>query len=319
MRIFKSLDNLPAFRNAVVTIGTFDGVHHGHQQILNRLNELAEQSDGESILLTFHPHPRFILQPDDKSLKLIHTLDEKIAQLEQSGIDNVVVAPFSRNFADMPALEYVKDFLVGKFNPKVIVIGYDHRFGKDRKGDISLLKSYQDVFGYRVEEISKQTLQDIAISSTRIRKAIAEGQVRLAHNLMQHAYLLTGFVVKGDQIGRQIGFPTANLKLNADYKLVPAQGVYAVLLERNGQWFQGMMNIGVRPTFEGQDKTLEVHIFDFDADIYGETLRVFFVEKIRDEMKFPNGDALKEQLQKDEKNVREVLSKVSPESVGQPL
>ncbi|MGB1247576.1 MAG: bifunctional riboflavin kinase/FAD synthetase [Chitinophagales bacterium] len=299
MRVFKNLDNLPAFKNAIITIGTFDGVHIGHQKLLERINKLAKEKQGESILLTFHPHPRFVVNPDDKSLKLLNTLDEKIALLEKYGIDNLVVAPFSREFSQMPAIEYVKDFLVNNFSPDTIVIGYDHHFGRNRSGNIDLLNEYQSIFNYTIEEISKETLADIGISSTKIRHALQEGKVSLAAQLLGHTYSLEGFVIKGKQIGRTIGFPTANIRTEVHYKLIPKNGVYAVEVIYDNTRYKAMLNIGNRPTFEGTNKSIEVHIFDFDDIIYGEKIKVEFVKHLRDEQKFDSVDLLKNQLNQD--------------------
>lgn len=298
MQVFKSLDNLPQFKNAVVTIGTFDGVHLGHQKLLERINELAKKNDGESILITFHPHPRFVVQPDS-DLKLLNTIDEKIDLLKKYKVNNVVVAPFSKEFSNMPAISYVKDFLVENFKPHTLVIGYDHHFGKNRSGNIDLLEEYKDIFGYNVEQISKETIQDIGISSTKIREALAQGKVQTANKLLGHEYSINGFVTKGEQLGRKIGFPTANVQLLVDYKLIPKNGVYIVNVKVKNSLYKGMLNIGVRPTIEGLNKTIEVNIFDFDQDIYGEKIEVILLKYIREEQKFESLEALKQQLNKD--------------------
>ncbi|MEZ4929576.1 MAG: bifunctional riboflavin kinase/FAD synthetase [Chitinophagales bacterium] len=298
MQVFKSLDNLPQFKNAVVTIGTFDGVHLGHQKLLERINELAKKNDGESILITFHPHPRFVVQPDS-DLKLLNTIDEKIDLLKKYKVNNVVVAPFSKEFSNMPAISYVKDFLVENFKPHTLVIGYDHHFGKNRSGNIDLLEEYKDIFGYNVEQISKETIQDIDISSTKIREALAQGKVQTANKLLGHEYSINGFVTKGEQLGRKIGFPTANVQLLVDYKLIPKNGVYIVNVKVKNSLYKGMLNIGVRPTIEGLNKTIEVNIFDFDQDIYGEKIEVILLKYIREEQKFESLEALKQQLNKD--------------------
>lgn len=299
MRVFKSLDNLPKFKNAIITIGTFDGVHKGHQKLLERLKSLAESENGESILITFHPHPRFVLQPGNKDLKLLNTLEEKIAILEYYGLDNLIVAPFSKAFSQMPALSYIENFLVKNTQAKVIVIGYDHHFGINRSGNIKLLEAYQNVFHYKVEEISKETLLDIDISSTKIRNALLDGEIEISNELLGHPYRMSGYVTKGKQLGRTLGFPTANIKLTVDYKLIPKTGVYAVEVVINKQLYKGMLNIGFRPTVEGTDKTIEVNIFDFDLDIYGEEIEVKLIKRIRDEVKFKGLDELKEQLAQD--------------------
>lgn len=298
MQVFKSLENLPKFKNAIVTIGTFDGVHLGHQKLLERINELAKKNNGESILITFHPHPRFVVQPDC-DLKLLNTIDEKIELIEKYKVDNIVVAPFSKEFSDMPAISYVKDFLVENFKPHTLVIGYDHHFGKNRRGNISLLEEYKNIFDYNVEQISKETIQDIDISSTKIREALAQGKVQTANQLLGHQYSISGFVTKGEQLGRKIGFPTANVQLLVDYKLIPKNGVYIVNVKVKNKLFKGMLNIGLRPTIEGLNKTIEVNIFDFDEDIYGDKIEIFLLKYIREEQKFQSLEALKQQLEKD--------------------
>jgi riboflavin kinase/FMN adenylyltransferase len=299
MRVYKNLEDLPKFKNAIVTIGTFDGVHIGHQKLLERIKALAKSENGESILITFYPHPRFVLQPGNKELKLLNTLEEKIAILEHYGLDNLIVAPFSKEFSQMSALAYIEDFLVKNTQAKVIVIGYDHHFGINRSGNIQLLEAYQQVFNYKVEEISKETLLDIDISSTKIRNALLDGEIEISNELLGHPYCMSGYVTKGKQLGRTLGYPTANIQLTVDYKLIPKTGVYAVTILVNKQQYGGMLNIGFRPTVEGTDKTIEVNIFDFDNDIYGEEIEVKLVKRIRDEVKFNGLDELKQQLAQD--------------------
>ena len=301
MRVFKNLEELPKFKNTVITIGTFDGVHKGHQKILKRITDIAQSINGESILITFYPHPRFVLQPGNKDLKLLNTLDEKISLLENFGLDNLVVAPFSKGFSQMPALAYIKDFLVENFQPNTIVIGYDHHFGFNRSGDIDLLKEYQKVFQFQVEQISKETIEDIAISSTKIRKALLAGDIETSTHLLGHPYQLSGYVIKGEQIGRTLGFPTANIQLTVNYKLIPKTGVYAVMIHIQGENYKGMLNIGFRPTVEGNSKTIEVNIFDFNKNIYGEEISITLVKRLRDEKKFKNLEALKKQITSDKK------------------
>lgn len=301
MRVFKNLEELPKFKNTVITIGTFDGVHKGHQKILKRITDIAQSRNGESILITFYPHPRFVLQPGNKDLKLLNTLDEKISLLENFGLDNLVVAPFSKGFSQMPALTYIKDFLVENFQPNTIVIGYDHHFGFNRSGDIDLLKEYQKIFQFQVEQISKETIEDIAISSTKIRKALLAGDIETSTYLLGHPYQLSGYVIKGEQIGRTLGFPTANIQLTVNYKLIPKTGVFAVIIHVQGENFKGMLNIGFRPTVEGNSKTIEVNIFDFNKDIYGEEISITLVKRLRDEKKFKNLEALKKQITSDKK------------------
>ena len=301
MRVFKNLEELPKFKNTVITIGTFDGVHKGHQKILKRITDIAQSINGESILITFYPHPRFVLQPGNKDLKLLNTLDEKISLLENFGLDNLVVTPFSKGFSQMPALTYIKDFLVENFQPNTIVIGYDHHFGFNRSGDIDLLKEYQKVFQFQVEQISKETIEDIAISSTKIRKALLAGDIETSTHLLGHPYQLSGYVIKGEQIGRTLGFPTANIQLTVNYKLIPKTGVYAVMIHIQGENYKGMLNIGFRPTVEGNSKTIEVNIFDFNKNIYGEEISITLVKRLRDEKKFKNLETLKKQITSDKK------------------
>ena len=221
MRVFRDLNSLPFFKNSVITIGTFDGVHKGHQKLISRINELAAQNNGESIIITFHPHPRIVINPQDKSLRLLNTIDEKIQLLEKYAVDNLVIVPFSRDFSEQTAEDYISNFLVKNFQPKNIVIGYDHKFGRNRNGDYHLLEKMKACFGYSMEEISKETLDKIGISSTEIRQALKIGDVKHANELLGHNYTLTGMVVRGLQNGRKIGFPTANLQINDEYKLIP--------------------------------------------------------------------------------------------------
>lgn len=302
MNVFKDLNNLPKFRNAVITVGTFDGVHKGHQRIISKLNSLAKKHHGESILITFHPHPRFVINPKDTSLKLINTLEEKISLLKEYGIDNLVIVPFTKAFSEISAEEYVAEFLLKHFKPKVIAIGYDHHFGKGRKGNIELLKQYQAEHHFEIERIEKQELEDITISSTKIRKALENGEVDLAFELMNHPYFIEGKVIKGKQLGRTIGFPTANIEIPVPYKLIPKTGVYAVKIMIHGKEYNGMLNIGLKPTFEENVLSTEVHIFDFNEDIYDQTISVQFIAFLRDEIKFNSIDELKNQLELDKIN-----------------
>ncbi len=305
MRIFRNLDNLASFKNAVITIGTYDGVHMGHQSILKRINDLAQDIEGESILVTFHPHPRMIV--NDKQVSLLSTLEEKFDLLAKYGVDNVVVVPFTRDFSQQSPQAYIEDFLVKNFQPKKIVIGYNHRFGKNRAGDIHLLRKMGKKLDFEVEEISKQLVEDNSVSSTKIRQALELGEVETAVNLLGHPYLLQGIVVKGNQLGRKIGFPTANLSVDSEYKLIPENGVYAVKVKVREVWHNGMLNIGLRPTVAGDSKTIETNIFDFEEDIYGETIVLDFQHRIRPEQKFVNLDALIRQLKKDKEQVVKLL------------
>lgn len=307
MRVFRSVEGLPEFNNGVLTIGTFDGVHLGHQQILKRINEEAAAIGGESIILTFHPHPRLVVNPNDTSLKLLNTLEEKIALMEQYGVDNLIVAPFSIEFSKLTARQYVEDFLWKNIRPKRVVIGYDHRFGNNREGGLDLFLELGKELGFEVEEIAKQMVDDLAVSSTKVRNALQAGEVAQANHLLGHQYSLHGTVVEGHQMGRQLGYPTANIHPNNPNKLIPAMGVYAVKIKLEGELYPAMMNIGNNPTFEGRASSIEANLFDFDRDIYGMELDVIFVQRLRDELKFDNKEALIKQMAEDEKLSRKLL------------
>lgn len=308
MKIFRDFENLPKFKNAVITVGTFDGVHIGHQKILLKLNKKAKELHGESVLITFQPHPRFIVNPNDNSLKLINTLDEKIKILKKYSIDNLVIVNFTKEFSEITAEEYVQKFLIETFHPKCIAIGYDHHFGKNRKGDISLLKQFQEKYNFEILRIEKEELDEIAISSTKIRNALNEGKVSDAYKLMNHEYIIEGFVIKGKQIGRKINFPTANIQIEKKYKLIPKNGVYAVKIIILDKEYLGMLNIGIKPTFKKNKKTIEVNIFNFEKNIYGEKICVKFIEFLREEKKFDNKENLKKQLKTDKKIAIKILT-----------
>lgn len=308
MAVFFNTDELPAFRNAVITIGTFDGVHLGHKTILKEVVEHAKAANGESVLLTFEPHPRKLIFPN-VPLKLLTPLSEKIELISRGGIEHIVVVPFTRDFSNLTAEEYIKDFLVKKFKPEGIVIGYDHHFGYDRTGNINLLKKFSDEYGYKVFEISAQLIDEAAVSSTKIRTALEKGHVAEAATMLGRHYSLSGHVTGGAKLGRTIGYPTANLLPEDTEQLIPANGVYAILANWNGQTFKGMLNIGFRPTVT-KDVVLhiEAHLFDFDKDIYDQKLELVFVERLRDEQKFPSVDSLKEQLNQDKEAAKRILS-----------
>lgn len=300
MRVFKDVDNLPVFKNPVFTTGTFDGVHTGHQEIIRRIDKLATDGNGESIILTFHPHPRMVLHKDDADLKMLNTLEEKLYYLSRYGVDNVIVTPFSKEFSQLTAEQYVEDFIWKKFRPRVVVLGFNHRFGNNRTGDIKLMTEEGKRLGFEVQEIEAQMVENLSVSSTKIRNALTGGDVDTANALLGHPYTLTGKVVAGEQLGRKIGFPTANLKIADADKLIPAHGVYAVLVRLHDATYAGMLNIGVRPTFDGKKQTIEVHIFDFNEDIYGMEIGIDLIAAIRKEMKFSSADALVEQLKRDQ-------------------
>lgn len=308
MKVYRSLDELPKIKNAIVTQGTFDGVHAAHRVILNRLHQIAEQQQGETVVMTFDPHPRMVLFPDDHGLKLLHTLDEKIAALDAAGVDHLLVIPFTKEFSRLSSLQFIRDIIVNKIGTKVLVIGYNHRFGKNREGSFEHLKEYSSLYGFDVEEIPEQDIDEVSVSSTRIRKALDEGDVMQATKYLLRPYQLSGTVVKGNQLGRTIGFPTANLKVADANKQIPANGVYAVKVVFNNRTLLGMLNAGVRPTVDGLTHTVEVHLFDFNEDIYGEELTVHFVDKLRNETKFENLQALTNQLEKDKLHALSVLT-----------
>lgn len=307
MKIWYDLNELPEFKNPVITIGSYDGVHMGHQQIIRRIQKRAEEINGESVVITFNPHPRTVLGIDD-DLVLLSPLEEKIELLRNLKVDHLVVTAFTRDFSAQSPERYVWSFLHQNFRPKVIVIGYDHRFGKNRSGNIDLLRSMSKELNFEVEEISAQEIAEVTVSSTKVRRALGRGAVEEARELLGHPYSLQGIVVRGRQLGRTIGFPTANISVDHDKKLIPQTGVYAVKVELRDQHFYGMLNIGNRPTVEGKDQSVEVYIFDFDEDIYGDKIKLEFVAWIREEKRFENLDALVAQLQKDDQTVRRLFA-----------
>lgn len=286
-------------RPTVVTIGTFDGVHAGHKKIIERLVNEAKKSNLESVILTFFPHPRMVLQ-EDSDIKLINTIEERKQILEKSGIDHLIIHPFTYQFSRLSALEFVRDILVNKLNAKKIIIGYDHRFGRNRTANIDTLKEFGNEFDFEVEEISKQDIEDVAVSSTKIRKFLMEGEVEKANRYLQHPFTLTGKVVKGKGLGKDFGYPTANLKIEEAYKLIPKNGVYVVRAEIDGHLYYGMMNIGTNPTVGGTEKTIETYFFMPDEDLYGKKLRIELLTRIRDEKKFDSIESLKRAMKQDE-------------------
>lgn len=301
MNIYRDITELPLFKNAIITIGTFDGVHNGHRQILNQLIEEANEVNGTPVVITFYPHPKQIVGNDHSSVLVLNTLEEKSALLAEVGIEHLVVVPFTKEFAEQSAEDYIKNFLVRSFKPHTIIIGYDHRFGKNRAGNYELLEVKGQEFNYRVKEIPEHILHNITISSTKIRTQLLEGNISTANELLGYDYFFSGNVITGKQLGRTIGFPTANLAINNESKLIPGNGVYAVTvqIENDKTIFNGMMNIGVRPTFEKTERTIEVNIFDFDSPIYDKQLTVHIKTRLRDEMKFDGIDSLKNQLNRD--------------------
>lgn len=302
MRVFRDFKDISEIKNPVLTIGTFDGVHLGHEQIIKRLNEEAERIGGESVLFTFYPHPRMVLYPESHGLKLIQTQAEKIEKLERMGLQNVIVHPFTLEFSRLTATEFVRDFLVNQLKVKVLVIGYDHQFGKNREGSIDFLRDVCDIYGFEVIEIPAREIDEVNISSTKVRNAIQSGDIDQANAFLGEPFELNGKVVSGDQIGRKIGYPTANLHVESEIKLMPGTGVYAAEVSVDeGGFLPAMMNIGVRPTISDSfENRLEVHIFDFNEDIYGKYIAVRLLSRIRDEKRFENEQDLTDQLRKDE-------------------
>ena len=292
----------------MVTIGIFDGVHLGHQKILKRLIEAANEIDGQALLLSFFPHPRVVLNPDAEDLRLINTLDEKISLLDKLGLQNMIIHPFDIGFSNITSEEFIEKILIEKLLVKKVVIGYDHHFGKDRTGGFPQLLKYAKAHNFVVEEIPAQDIKDIHISSTKIRNALQIGDVALANKYLGHNYSLRGEVVRGNSDGKKLGFPTANIKINETFKLIPANGVYVGFVNMNKENYKCMINIGNRPTFKNADWAIEVHLLDFDGDLYGQNLEIEFITKLRNERKFDSPEILSAQLKEDKKQAIKLLS-----------
>lgn len=301
MKVYRKLDDFKNVKKPIVTVGTFDGVHIGHQKIISRLKEIAQQKEGESVLLTFFPHPRMVIFPENNELKLINTLDEKIELLEQFGLDHLIILPFDKSFSRITPTEYIRDFLVNKINVSTLVIGYDHRFGRNREGSLELLTELAPVYGFDVEEITAQEIDEIKVSSTKIRNAILEGSIVTASDYLNHLFTLQGNVVKGEQIGRTIGYPTANILVEEPYKIIPKNGVYVIKGLIDGIVYDGMLNVGNRPTVSKEtNQTIEAHFFELNKDIYNKKIKILFIKKLRNEKKYNSIADLKIQLKKDE-------------------
>jgi riboflavin kinase/FMN adenylyltransferase len=306
MQVHRSIDALPEFRNPVLTIGTFDGVHLGHQKIIAALKNEAEKIGGETVLISFHPHPRKIVRPSDP-LQLINTLDEKIQLLEKTGIHHLVVVPFTSQFAEQSPNEYIESFLVQSFHPSCLIIGYDHHFGKNRTGNYKLLEKKAAHYDYRLIEIPKHVLDEIDVSSTKIRNAILESRISTANKLLGYPFFFEGEVVKGDQLGRTLGYPTANLEYFDEDKIHLGHGVYAVYAEVDGEVKKAMLSIGTRPTLNDTKEKVEVHLIDFDNEIYGKTLKVTVKQFLRSQEKYPSLDEMVKQLHKDKEQTLAIL------------
>jgi len=298
LKVYNSINSFECSKKTTITIGTFDGVHLGHKSILEKIKNATLENIYESVVLTFFPHPRMVLQ-QDSSIKLLNTIDEKATLLEKFGIDNLIIHPFDEAFSNLSAEEFVKDILVDKLNIHKIIIGHDHRFGKNRSANINDLISFGKKYGFEVEQISAKEIDEIAISSTKIRKALLDGNIKLANEYLGCPYFISGKVVSGKKIGRTIGFPTANIQINESYKLLPKNGVYIVSSEIKNVLHFGMMNIGNNPTLGDNEQSIEVHFFDLKEDIYNENLQIAFLENIREEHKFNSLTALQAQLEKD--------------------
>ena len=301
MKTFHSIFEFEPSQKSIMTLGTFDGVHIGHQKIIQKLIQSTKHHACESLVLTFFPHPRMVLQ-DIQEIKLLNTIEERIQLLEACGLDNLVIHPFDQAFSRLSAEEFVSSILIDQFNIKKIIIGYDHRFGRNRTANINDLIGFGKQFDFEVEQISVQEIDAVSVSSTKIRKALLDGNIALANEYLGYAYLLTGTIAKGKGIGRTIGFPTANLSIEESYKLIPKNGVYIIQSKLNDKLKFGMMNIGFNPTVNGDSQSIEIHFFDFDDDLYDKKIQIQILSRIRDEQKFENIDLLAKQLIKD-KNV----------------
>ncbi|AXP80876.1 Riboflavin biosynthesis protein RibF [Mariniflexile rhizosphaerae] len=301
MLVMSKIKDIKAYKSVeptIVTIGTFDGVHVGHQKIIKRLINIGKQTQLKSVILTFFPHPRMVLQKDS-GIKLINTINERGAILDALGLDYLLIKKFTKAFSRLSAEDFVKKILVDKLNAKKVIIGYDHRFGRNRNADINDLRKFGDLYGFEVEEISAQDINEVSVSSTKIRKALEEGDIAKANAFLGYPFMLTGKVVKGKALGRQIDYPTANIQIAEDYKLIPKHGSYVVSSVINNQVVYGMMNIGFNPTVEGREETIEVHFFNFNKNIYNKTIQIDLLHRLRDEQKFESVEALKNQLLKD--------------------
>ena len=308
MKVIRNINDFPKLENVVVTNGTFDGCHIGHRKILEQLNASAKRINGKSVVLTYWPHPRIVLGKEDDGFKLLYTIDERIDILSTHHIDYLVILEFTREFAQQSSQEFINNIIIEKLNTTKLIIGYNHRFGKNREGGFDYLVNNASQFTFDIEEISKQVIDDEGISSTKIRRALANGNVSLAANYLNSPFYITGTVVKGQQIGRKIGFPTANIQLDSSYKIVPKDGVYAVHVFVEETQYQGMMNIGYKPSIGDNKHSLEVNILDFNQDIYNKKIKIYFIDRIREEEKFDNLDQLKRKIEEDRVRVQKLLS-----------
>ena len=307
MKIFDSINKFPSNVKTIVTLGTFDGVHKGHIAIINRINDIAKKNNLESVLLTFYPHPRHVLYPNDQNLKLINTIEEKIDSLKLTGLDNLIIHKFDKNFSRLKSVNFIRDILVEKLNMNYMIVGFDHQFGKNREGSFEDLIQFSNLYDFKIEKIEAQLVEGVAISSTKIRKAIQAGEIVKANSYLSSIYSITATVIKGNNIGNSIGFPTANLDVSNKWKIIPKNGVYFVsVLMQNRKYF-GMLNLGSRPTIADSTFVIEVHLFDFNKQIYNDIVKVNFLKRIREEKKFLDLSKLKLQLKKDEIECRSMI------------
>ena len=307
MKVYNSIDQFPSDIKSVLTLGTFDGVHKGHKYVLKRMNEIARDEGGESVLLTFYPHPRHVLQPEDQKLKLLNTIEEKIKELEKSGINHFVIHEFTKDFSRTKSVNFIRDLLVNKLRMKQMVVGYDHHFGRNREGSYDELKDLSELYNFKLEQIPPQDEAEVTVSSTKIRKLLFNGDIERANSYLGYNYPINGVVVKGNKIGRTLAYPTANILVENKWKLLPGDGVYVVRVILSNKQYFGMLNIGEKPTLNKGKHSLEVFIFDFSNDIYGLKIEVEFLKRIRDEKQFDSLESLKDQLKIDESNCRSYL------------
>ena len=309
MKVYNSIEEFISLKFAVVTSGTFDGVHYGHQQILQKVSKIARENNGESVIITFWPHPRLVLFPDQQDLKLLSTFEEKVQLITELGIDHLLKIPFTREFSELSSQEFIEQILIKIIGTKRLVIGYDHRFGKNREGSFDHLVANAPKYGFQVVEIPKQEIDSVAVSSTKIRKALQEGKIHEANEYLGRPYSLEGIVIKGNMLGRKIGFPTANIEVRDEHKLIPADSIYAVRVTSREMQFGGMLYIGNRPVLKQSQKSIEVNIFDFNEDIYGELIKIQMIRKVRDDGYFNSMQELGLQLAKDKEIVKQILLK----------
>ena len=310
MKLHYGLNDFDA-KKSVVTIGTFDGVHKGHQQVIARLQEIAKKHGGETVIFTFHTHPRLVTSPAESNLRLLTTLQEKIELFNRYGIDHLVIYPFDKNFSELSYSEFVEEIIVNLMRTHCLVVGYDHKFGKNREGDFDYLQKCASKFNFEVEKLEVLTIEKDSVSSTKIRQALESGEIEKANRYLGYYFTLHGTVVTGKQVGRKLGFPTANIEASDKHKIIPGYGVYAVEVKINNTKYNGMLNIGTRPTFNNNadNRSIEVNIFDFEEDVYGKEITIEFIGKIRDEQRFESIEGLINQLKTDKKIAQEILKK----------